>query len=741
VNRTAPDPTSNDRANSVNTGVAGWLWAVGAAVLVFAARNREIHLHAGVTPYLDQWRVEAQQIIVPWLKGQLSWTAFFSPHHEHIPLWTRLIAWLQAVVLGRWDAQLQCSFNAALWGATVGLWSHWFRRLLPRLPALLLTLMAIALAALPHGWENSTWGFQSHVPLALLFVTWYLAGSLGAMVFTPRWWFAQAAGLAAFFTFGSMWAAPLAALLVLWWTGTLDRRRGISAGLLAALGLLLLLYARAAQPHVGALAQTTTSLPQFLAAFLVQLGWPSQWLAAGALLHLPVVLLAWRIRGQPQGAAIDRIVLAVALWAVAQATAFAYARGGAGWIGFVSRYGDLLALGVLANAVALWRLLQGLPRWRPWLAVLALVWSAAVAQGLHWVSTRGHTEYFHTHSALWGLFRRDAVHDYLATNSPDTLSRIEVRNLLYPDPDAVATMLATPGLAELLPVALRPNAVRARGDFVSAAASRIREIWPILATSGALLLFLGLSLPRSKSTSITAALNAVPTASPLRWLVVLSAGSTALVFLWPMPLEFNPRQRWERMLTPPDYVGPLSFLITTPTTYAVDNLTGGASLWPEDFRNTFYGTHIDGPGFTGTAQSSTFALNSPWLVVPVAGFPASTGNRISLRVEDAAGLVLAEIVCAEPNPTQIAFWTAEVSAFNGRLGRLVFTDGRTDSEGWIAAAAPQPATNENAGQRLNTAWSREQTTGAHRSIGIIALALIVTTVFTGVHQHRKQIAN
>src|SRR5690606_25287809 len=116
---------------------------------------------------LDQWWVEGKQILLPWLQGTLSWSAFFTPHHEHIPAWSRLFAWLQAAWLGRWDPLLQCTVNAAIFGVTVGLWGNWFRRTLPLLPALFFTLLAIAFASLPHAWENSTWGFQIHMPLAL----------------------------------------------------------------------------------------------------------------------------------------------------------------------------------------------------------------------------------------------------------------------------------------------------------------------------------------------------------------------------------------------------------------------------------------------------------------------------------------------------------------------------------------------------------------------------------------------
>jgi len=720
-----------------NAAVRGWLWAIGAALVVFAFRSREIFLHGGNIPYLDQWRIEAELILVPWLQGQLSLMDFFTPHHEHIPVWTRVSAWLQAVLLGRWDAQLQCTLNAALWAGIVGLWCRCLLRWLPVVPAIILTTLAVALAALPHGWENSTWGFQSHLPLALLFVTWHVHGSLAETPFGARWWIAQGVGLAALFTLGSMWAAPFALLLVLLWTGDFDRRRWIPAALLAALGLGLLLMAKSGQPHEGALAQTATSLRQFLAALLVQLGWPSQWPGVSLLLHLPVLLLAWKIFRNPAAAPIDRLAVVIGLWAVAQAAAFALARGGAGWIGFVSRYGDLLALGTLANALALWRLIQGWPRWRWGLVPLGLVWCVAVTQGLGWVSTRGHTEYFHQHSAGWALTRQEAVKQYLTTRSPDSLQSSDARNLLYPDPTAVARVLDTPGFSDLLPVAVRNDGTRVRGDFISAVASRIRELWPVLSKAGAVLLMVALLLPRARAKALVPS-PVFTSTDPFPVIAGLTIVSGALLFLWPMPLEFRAEARWQRLLNPPGHNGELSFLITTPTTYVVDNLTGGAGLWPENFRNTFYGTHIDGPAFSGSAQSSTFPIKSPWLVIPIAGFPASSGNQICLRIEDAEGVVIADFVCQEPNPTDIAFWQVDVREHRGQLGRIVFHDGRSDTEGWVAAAAPQSVDDAQTGQRMNTAWKHERTAGAHRSLGIIAAALLAATIGSGLARWRHQ---
>jgi hypothetical protein len=716
---------------------AGWCWAIGAGLIVFAARCREIHLFASETPFLDQWQVEGQQILVPWLKGQFPWASLFAPHQEHIPMWTRLLVWLEASLLGRWDPLLQCTINAGLWGATVGLWSHWFRTQLPKLPAIGLSLFAVVMASLPFGWENSTWGFQSHIPLALLFITVHIHGSFAASPFTNRWWVAQIAGLFALFTLGSMWAAPLAVLIVFLWTGEYDRRRWIPAALLSGLGLGLMLWARSVQPHEGALALSANSLPQFLAALLIQLGWPSQLPAAAAILNLPVILLAWQIRGSPKTLALDRIILAIGIWAMAQACAFALARSGS-WIGFVSRYGDLLALGVLANAFALWRLLQGMKRVRSriLISLFTLTWGYVLAPGLQWVSTRAHTEYFHQQSALWSSIRSEAVSDYLATKSHESLSTPEVRNVLFPDPTIVADVLDTPGLSDLLPVQLRPNATRTRGDFLSASTARLRSLWHPIGWSGIFIFLLGIILSWRYSNDSKSALLSVAKKSSLPWLAGLSIGAVTLVFLWPMPLEFNTHKRWEKMLIPAGYIGPLSFLITTPTTYVVDNLTGGASLWPEDFRNTFYGTHIDGPSFTGSAKSSPFTLESPWLVIPIAGFPQSAGNSIGLRIEGTDSQVINEIGCQEPNPTSIGFWQVDVQSHIGQQARIVFNDGRTDHEGWIAAASPQPTVDKDLAANLNTAWAMEETSSAHLSLGFISALLIFSTMVIGFRDWR-----
>lgn len=727
--------------SSAQAGMAGrWLWFAGAAGLVCAFRLREILLHAGPTPLLDQWDAEAGQILVPWLQGKLSWTAFFAPHNEHVPMWTRLFSWLQAMVLGRWDPQLQATFNTVLHGVFAGVVADWLRRQLPRWPAFGLTGLVVVLASLPFSWENSTWGFQTHTPLALLFVFLHIRGSFERAPGSSGWWLAQVAGLASLFTYGSMWAAPAAVMLTALWTGAPDRRRWVSAALLAAGGLALVWYARAQQAPAHTQALTAHSPQEFLASFLLQLGWPTAWPGACALLGLPAFLLAVQIRRRRRRHAgnIDLIIVALAVWAAAQAGAFAFARGG-GYIGFVSRYGDLLALGVLANAVALWRLAQATPPKLRWLAAaLALAWLATLGAGLQRISTRGHTEFFHAHSEAWTNTRREAVRQYLATKDLAHLSTPEVRAVLYPNPEVVARALDQPGLADLLPASLRPTPAPAHGDGVSAAAASLRSHWAALAIAGGLALLLGLGLTGSTAWSHAPALEPVADDWLVPLLGVIALASGLLVFLWPHPLEFSPQKRWQALLDPPGTVPSLTFHITTETTYPKDNLVGGADLWPIAMRNLFFGTELDGPKFKGIAESSPFVIHSPWLVIPFAGFPVSPGNGLRLRVFDPNGSQLEEIGCPGPNPAEMDFWAVDVRAYPGCTARIIFYDARDDAQGWVAAAAPQAAAGPELAASHRRDRAAEPTCFGQDSLGVIAVAAVLLGLGTAYDRRRRR---
>ena len=410
---------------------------------------------------------------------------------------------------------------------------------------------------------------------------------------------------------------------------------------------------------------------------------------------------------------------------MAQAAAFAFARGG-GYIGFVSRYEDLLAVGGLANAIALWRLLHGLPGRSKWPALaLSAAWIALLVPGLTVVSTRGHTEYFHGHSAEWAQIRREAVRNYLSSHDIDMLGRPEVRHVLYPNPEVVAQALDQPRLVALLPAGLRVSADPSRGDKFSALASAWRARWLWFAWAGAALLLVGILLGTGSASESPGVLswNLIPRLPLLLGGAAVISG--ALLFLWPGPFKFSAEARREALLAPAGSAQGLDYEFVNPSSFTKEQLEGAAQLWPDALRGRFHGTFIDGPDFIGIVRSARFRLTTPWLVIPYSGYVVSPGNGLHLRIEDDAGRVLDEIDCLLPNTTDIGFWPADVRAYAGRWARVMLYDGRDDAEGWVAAAAPQPSPDANLAAARQEERAMEPTRYGQNSLGVLACGFLV----------------
>lgn len=695
-----------------------WLWAVGAGLLVFAARLETMRRGAAEAPFLDQWLVEADQIIAPWLRGQLEWKAFFAPHHEHYPVWTRLFAWLEAALLRCWDPLVQGTVNAAAFGIFAASFVRWTAENFPKLVALIFAALFVTLYALPHSWENAIWGFQSSVPVCLLFVFWHIRGSIVHATGTIPWWLGQASGVLALGSFGGAWAAPLAVALVSLWNDPRNWRRWTAPAAIATAGIALLFHALHAQPAVGALAQHASDIRRFLGAFLLQVGWPSPLLFAAAVLPLPAFLLALQLRHRRDAAGLDLAIVALACFGLGQAAAIGIGRS-AGYLGFVPRYADFLALGVAANALALWRLWLGraAPRW--WTLPLMAGWLTVVVMGLVEINTTGHTKYFREHAGIWAAERTGAVKQYIATHDRAHLAATGARTFLYPEPATVAQALDTPGMVALLPASLRADPASQPGDTAGLAARFLTNAAPELAWSGGLLVLLALVMPARSLIPAPLTPRPDPVRVPLIFAIAIASGGA--VFLWPMPTVVGTETRLIRLVSTPESVGDFRFRIVTPTKYPPDNLEGGAGLWPEHFRNVFYGTHIDGPGFTGRAESTLFELTSPYLLVPLAGYPATAGNGLLIEILDGASQVVSTHRYNGENPTTIAYWGVDVTDHQGRTARVVLLDGQsTGTESWVAAAPPQRVERNLASERT-AAWEAERTANARFAFGAIAL--------------------
>jgi hypothetical protein len=492
---------------------------------------------------------------------------------------------------------------------------------------------------------------------------------------------------------------------------------------------------RAAAPPGGAFAQTAGSPLHFLHALLDLLGWPAGWPGALLLVNLPLGLLALRLRGQAGSTAFDRTTLALGLWSWGQAAALAYARS-ADYSGYVSRYGDLLALGLVANGVALVRLVPASRAGRGLAAAFALAWSAAALAGLQHLSTTGHAAYFHENSARNSRIRRDAVQAYLQHHDRSLLEQQETRWRLYQDVNQITSLLDQPGFRALLPASVEPaNPPSTAGQVVRA----IQQHWLGLALTGTLIALAGFAAClRARETAAplpAPARGSVPGFRPL--VAGLGLGAFALLFCWPDPFTFRQTTRWQQSILPRGTVGPLAYAFEGDAPLPVERLAGAAPLSPAELRDLFCGTAPEGPGLTGTVLSSPFRISAGWLVVPHAGFPIGNGNGLRIRIYPDDARTFVEVACEGPNPSDIAFWTADVRKYAGRTARLVLYDGRTDTEAWVAAAPPIATDDPTLATRLAARLKLEQIAAAHQSLGFITLVALMLLAGTTLARTRQ----
>lgn len=717
---------------------ARWIWLVpaGTALVVFAARLREIHLYAGDVPYNDQWIIEAQQILAPWLNGTLRPWTFLLPHFEHLPVWTRLLSWLQVALTGRWDPLLQMTVNAALHSTFIWLAAGWVWRTLAPRPALFVLGVLIMGGAIPHAWENIAWGFQSQFPLALIFLFLHVHGSCACSPGTRGWWLAQAAGVAGLFTLASMWLAPLAVVVAQLWIGPRDRRGLTGPAVIAAGGFALLGIIHWFSPAGYTFAQAGREPFEFLHSLLHLLGWPSGLPGTAALMQLPWLVHALRLRRQTNATTLDRMIFILGLWNGLQAVGLAFARTGDTG-DYVSRYGDLFFIGVFAGALALTRLAPAAGRARYVFLATGMLWCGLMAKGLFVHATEGHARYFHQTAATSNALRKNAIGAYLADGDRSLLEKTETRWVLTQSTGVLTQLLDQPAFRALLPASVNPSA----SDYALGALNRkVQSHWPGLLLSGLIIMTGGLILIKLRGSPTTAPIPMMTASDrPFAW-IALGTGlvCTAGMLNWNNPLVFNPEFRWQQLLGGEQSLKGLTYHFATPAPFGSERLQGAAPIAPIELRNQFFGTAPAGPELTGTVLSSPFVITTSWLVVPYAGYPVGNGNGLRLQLLDDQGrTMITEIGCPGPNIDGIGYWTVATEPHLGRLARLVLYDGRTDTEAWVATAAPIPTDNPELATTLAQRLQSEKHAGMHVSLGVIALIAFVSCVVMWPRRHRS----
>lgn len=211
-NNRSAETTPADESATALQGRKGFLTLLAAvACTVFGSRLIIVSAFGSSVPVLDQWDGEAAALYSPYLKGTLSFGALFAPHNEHRILLTRLLALGHLELAGEWNTRLEMIFGALVLTAVV----TWLAALLMPLVAphrrVLFACFVALVFAFPIDFENTLWGFQSQIYLALFFGVAALVAFASARPFSPRWCGGLFAGVLAYFSYATGVAALVAA--------------------------------------------------------------------------------------------------------------------------------------------------------------------------------------------------------------------------------------------------------------------------------------------------------------------------------------------------------------------------------------------------------------------------------------------------------------------------------------------------------------------------------------------------
>jgi hypothetical protein len=445
-----------DRAQSLRLPAPhALLSALALFLLIAGARWWFIGRYATDVPWLDQWDAEAQGLYQPWHAGTLDLHHWFAPHNEHRIFFTRALSLALLSLNRQWDPRLQMVTNAKLYALLAAALFLLLRR--GRGPAfqVFCWISLAALGCTPYGATNTLLGFQSQfyflAAFSLLSIYFLVNSRPGSL----SWTAGALCGAAALFSMGSGYAAPLAALAVLLCSSLRSTKLFsqqlmrnwmtlLAACLLTGAGLLL----RSSPPDSASLA--AKSAADFGRFLLACLSWPGSPMLLLALVSwLPfAAFLGFYLRGSTRDDPAGRFILGIGFWVLLQGLALSIYRANSGE-GLESRYTDILAFGLLANAVCTVLLLETQAPFRRWMPALAVVWFAVGAIGLY-------TAGANVAGLSWKHdmeFRRAAAAGFLATGDPRYLGQAPP----HPDTARVASLLTDPALRPLLPAGIRSS--------------------------------------------------------------------------------------------------------------------------------------------------------------------------------------------------------------------------------------------------------------------------------------------
>ncbi|MCS4235355.1 hypothetical protein [Stenotrophomonas sp. BIGb0135] len=453
---------------AVRARLAGWSDPLHPVFLLtvllvpmMAVRAYLVLSHGSSSPFWDQWDAEFDNLLLPYLRGELGISHFFAAHNEHRILFTRLISLGLFTANGnQFDAKVEMLTNVLPHAAAIGAMAWFGMRTLAPSARPLLVLGVFALAASPLDWENLIAGFQNQFfILALLSVATAWLTSADVLGRNRLIAMLLCATTALFTMASGVFAAAAAAGLLIHrlLAGDVDRRRG-TIGLVLMLAVVIAGLLMMPEPPHGD-SFHAHSPGQFLHALRNTLTWPLRpdWISA-VVLWAPtaalVVVMLRRILSRSGVQRGERFAFAIAGWVLVQAVAMAYSRGTEVEHGVASRYTDLLAIGVINNLwLVLYATFRSDSRWPAWAkAIVPVVF-------IGWTALSMHSTFI---TATDGMAQRGAAgHEqerllasYLRDGDLQALRDAPGR-FPYPDAERIARVLSANDAAGMMPVEIR----------------------------------------------------------------------------------------------------------------------------------------------------------------------------------------------------------------------------------------------------------------------------------------------
>ncbi len=544
-----------------------WLPLLGLGLLVFGARLVLIQNLANDLPYMDQWDAEARQLFVPFREGGDWWSALWAPHNEHRIVGTRFLALGLLWANGQWDPLLEMTVNAAIcavWFMVLGALGWW----LPALARSVWWTVLVGFGAAPYGWENTLFGFQSHVYLMQLFGAVALAlafrarGPSACLGATTLALVSALSGAGGFLLAAPFALMALQELRARRWTGSVWWVGAVAVLVFVAIGL------RNQVP--GHAMLQSNDYASFVVVFLSYLSWPlppqGLW---PVVMILPFLLLGVRVLRQADWRALDMFPLGLAAWGVAMAAVLAWSRGTPVLFGsgVFSRYSEMVVIIPLASvlsALVLCRAATG--QWRrlalgsagAWAAVVvAAVVAGGYGERAQLVVQRMVDRHVSARLLTRALYQSDVAVIVAAAAEART----------YPDAAALWSYLNSPVLSVVLPPSLQRPLFQGwldaggRDRSVLIDGARVPTAWPMYSS-------MERSVP-NRAESVTSSSFSVANGGVLFdvWVSYGAAGQISVVAedgawrqTWSLA-EFQPNEWTEVLQTLPS--GPMRFEVVT----------------------------------------------------------------------------------------------------------------------------------------------------------------------------------